>query len=108
MYLQDFPESSVHWICLLVCTMMLISSVVQAAPAADDKENSVYTPAEESTARAIDPKRENRRQRVERIAQKMMNTDDMDRIGYPSAILDSIFQVKPLSCYDFFLCFLTR
>lgn len=78
--------------------------MVQAAPAADDKDNSIYTPAEESTARAIDvadTKRPNHRQRGDRIAQKMMEVGDVDRIGYPSAILDSIFQVQLQSCFAF-------
>lgn len=84
--------------------------MVQAAPAADDKENSIYTPAEESTARTVnvaDTRRINRRQRgdriaqqmitagdVDRIAQQMMGAGDVDRIGYPASILDSIFQVS--------------
>lgn len=96
----------------MFCVIMAMSSVVHAVPIADDIENSIYTPAEESTARAIDvadPKKPNRRQRGERIAQMIMETGDVDRLGgYPSAVLDSIFQVKPLFCFVFFCVILTR
>lgn len=78
-----------------------------AAPA-DDIENSIYTPAEESTAKASDVRTTTDSRRLstryrDRLPQKMILGSDVERIGARSSnILDSIFQVIHNIFVDFF------